>query len=79
MSKRTILTVTVRAVFVPYACLAVTSTRNGPPAIAVQTVDGWIEAIGGSGVRWDEQVFDIDVDDAMASSPVAFSMRERRA
>lgn len=38
MSKRTILTVTVRAVFVPYACFAVTATRNGPAVIAAHPV-----------------------------------------
>ena len=59
----------VRAVFAPDACFAVISASNGPAVIAAQTVDGWIEAIGGSEGRWDEQVYDLDinVDGDMAS------------
>ena len=52
----------VRAVFAPDARFAVISTRNGPAAISAQAVDGWIEAIGGSEGRWDEQVYDLDID-----------------
>ena len=59
----------VRAVFAPDARFAVISASNGPAVIAAQTVDGWIEAIGGSEGRWDEQVYDLDinVDGDMAS------------
>ena len=65
----------VRAVFAPEARFAVISTSNGPAVIAAQTVDGWFEAIGGSGGRWDEQVYDldIDVDGDMASAWVPYT------
>jgi len=65
----------VRAVFAPDARFAVISSRNGPAVIAAQTVDGWIEAIGGSEGRWDEQVYDldIDVDGDMASAWVPYT------
>jgi hypothetical protein len=65
----------VRAVFAPDARFAVISSRDGPAVIAAQTVDGWIEAIGGSEGRWDEQVYDldIDVDGDMASAWVPYT------
>ena len=65
----------VRAVFAPDARFAVISTGNGPAAIASQSVDGWIEAIGDSEGRWDEQVYDvdIDVDGDMASAWVPYT------
>jgi len=65
----------VRAVFAPDARFAIISTGNGPAVIAAQTVDGWIEAIGGSEGRWDEQVYDldIDVDGDMASAWVPYT------
>ena len=68
----------VRAVFAPDARFAVISVSNGPAVIAAQTVDGWIEAIGGSEGRWDEQVYDLDinVDGDMAS---AWVPRRRRS
>ena len=65
----------VRAVFAPDARFAVISVSNGPAGIAAQTVDGWIEAIGGSEGRWDEQVYDLDinVDGDMASAWVPYT------
>ena len=65
----------VRAVFALDARFTVISTRNGPAVIAAQTVDGWIDAIGDSEGRWDEQVYDldIDVDGDMASAWVPYT------
>ena len=65
----------VRAVFAPDARFAVISARNGPAVIMAQTVDAWIEAIGDSGGRWDEQVYDLDisVDGDMASAWVPYT------
>ena len=65
----------VRAVFAPDARFAVISARNGPAVIAAQTVDGWIQAIGGSEGRWDEQVYDLDIklDGDMASAWVPYT------
>lgn len=59
----------VRAVFASEARFAVIDARNGPASIRSQTVDGWIEAIAGSEGKWDEQVYDLDiqVDGDMAS------------
>jgi len=65
----------VRGVFTPGARFAVISTENGTAAIASQTVDGWIQAIGNSEGSWDEQVYDldIDVDGGMASAWVPYT------
>ena len=65
----------VRAVFAANARFAVMSARNGPTVIASQAVDGWIEAIGSSEGRWDEQVYDLDinVDGDMASAWVPYT------
>lgn len=59
----------VRSLFAPDARFAVLSERNGPAAVAVQSVDGWIRSIGESERRWDEQIYDLDVrvDGTMAS------------
>ena len=65
----------VRAVFAPNARFAVISTGNDRAVIASQSVDGWIEGIGRSAGRWDEQVYDldIDVDGDMASAWVPYT------
>ncbi len=59
----------VRAVFAPDARFAMLAEADGGQAVRAQTVDGWIDAIGDSGGRWNEQVYDLDVrvDGAMAS------------
>lgn len=43
--------------------------------VTVQPLDGWLNAIGTSGGRWDEQVYDIEVqvDGNMASAWVPFT------
>jgi len=57
----------VREAFAPDARFAAV----GPQAsgVAVQSVEGWIEAIGGSDRRWNEKIYDLDVkvDGNMAS------------
>ena len=65
----------VRAVLAPDARFAVISASNGPAVIAARTVDGWVESIGGSEGRWDEQVYDleINVDGDMASAWVPYT------
>ena len=65
----------VRAVFAADARFAVITTTNGSAAIAAQSVDGWIDAIGGSEGRWDEQVYELDirVDGDMASAWVPYT------
>lgn len=59
----------VRSVFADDARFAVLADADGRSAIRGQAVDSWIEAIGDSGGRWDEQVYDLDVrvDGTMAS------------
>lgn len=59
----------VREVFAPDARFAVLNARSGPARVAVQAVDGWIDAIGASEGTWDEQIYDLDVrvDGDMAS------------
>lgn len=59
----------VRAVFAPGARFALLDTSDGSLGVRVQAVDAWTEAIGRSGGRWDERVYDLDVriDGAMAS------------
>lgn len=59
----------VREVFAADARFTVLDSRNGPPTVRAQSVDGWIDAIGSSGGSWNEQVYDLDarVDGPMAS------------
>lgn len=65
----------VRALFASDARFAMLDDRAGPSAVRVQTVDGWIEAIGTSEGRWDERVYDVEVrvDGAMASAWVPYT------
>ncbi len=60
----------VRAVFAEDARFAVLDTRGGAATIRSQSVDGWIDAISTSEGRWDEQIYDveIEVDGPMASA-----------
>lgn len=57
----------VRAAFAPGARFAMVDARAS--AVTVQGVEGWIEAIGGSERRWNEQIYEVDVrvDGNMAS------------
>ena len=59
----------VRAVFADDARFAMIDTRDGPATVRVQSVEGWIGAIGNSEGAWDEQVYDVEVlvDGGMAS------------
>ncbi len=59
----------VRAVFAADARFAMIDTRESPPRVRVQSVEGWIGAIGNSGGSWDEQIYDVEVtvDGSMAS------------
>ena len=59
----------VRAVFAPGARFAMLDSSDGSAGVRVQAVDAWTAAVGGSGGRWDERVYDLDVriDGAMAS------------
>lgn len=60
----------VRSVFAAEARFAVLDQRDGPATIRSQTVDGWINAIASSEGKWDEQIYDVEiqVDGAMASA-----------
>jgi hypothetical protein len=51
----------VRAVFASEARFAIIDTREGPGTIRSQSVAGWLDAIGGSEGKWDEQVYDVQV------------------
>lgn len=57
----------VRAVFAPDARFAMVDESG---AVTVQSVEGWLEAIGTSERRWDERVYDVEiqVDGNMASA-----------
>ena len=59
----------VAQLFAVDARFAVLNARDGPAAVAVQSVEGWIRSIGGSEGRWNEQIYDVDVraDGTMAS------------
>lgn len=59
----------VREVFAVDARFAVLSARDGPATVAIRSVDGWIDSIGDSEGRWNEQIYDVDVrvDGNMAS------------
>lgn len=66
----------VRAVFAPDARFAMVDARRSPPAVGVQSVTGWLDAIGGSDGSWDERVYDVQVlvdgDMASAWAPYTF-------
>lgn len=59
----------VRAVFAPDARFAMVDTRQSPPEVGVQSVQGWLDAIGESDGSWDERIYDLRVlvDGDMAS------------
>ena len=59
----------VQDVFAPDARFAILNARQGPARVAVQGVDGWIASIADSQGRWDERVYDVEVqvDGDMAS------------
>lgn len=59
----------VRAVFASEARFSMIESREGPGTIRSQSVDGWLDAIGSSEGKWDEQVYDVQVlvDSDMAS------------
>ena len=59
----------VRTVLAADARFALLDEREGPRTVRAQSVDGWVRAIGTSGGRWDEQIYDLDVkvDGMMAS------------
>lgn len=65
----------VRAVFAPDARFAAVDTRNVPASVEVQSVQGWLDAIGDSGGSWDEQIYDVEVrvDGNMASAWVPYT------
>lgn len=57
----------VRAVFAPDARFAMVDESG---AVTVQSVEGWLEAIGTSERRWDERLYDVvvQVDGNLASA-----------
>jgi hypothetical protein len=59
----------VRGVLARDARFAVIDGTNGSAIVSVQSVDGWVDAIGQSGGDWNEQIYDLDVrvDGDMAS------------
>jgi len=59
----------VRSVLASEARFAVLDARSGAPMIASQTTDGWVQGIGSSEGRWNEQIYDVvvHVDGPMAS------------
>jgi len=59
----------VRSVLASTARFAVVEARAGVSTISSQTTDGWVQAIGGSEGRWNEQIYDVVVlvDGDMAS------------
>ncbi len=66
---RTANPTTVREVFAAEARFAMLNDRGGPLRVTVQSVNGWIDAIGASAGGWDEQLYDVEVraDGNMAS------------
>lgn len=66
----------VRSVFSSEARFSVLDTRDGPASIGSRSVDGWLNAIGGSEGKWDEQVYEVQVlvdgDMASAWTPYTF-------
>lgn len=73
---RTADTVMVRAQFASGARFAMVGTRAEPGTIAYESVDGWVRAIGNSGRRWEERVYDaqvrVDGNIAQAWAPYTF-------
>jgi hypothetical protein len=71
----------VRALFAPHARFAMLDARSEPLTTRVQSVEGWLSAIGESGGSWDEQVYDVEarVDGPMASvwAPYTFYLDGR--
>jgi hypothetical protein len=65
----------VRDVFASEARFAVINSRNGPASIRSQAVDGWLDGIGESEGKWDERVYDVEVqvDGNMASAWVPYT------
>ena len=77
----------VRSVLAPHARFTVLGMEHGGGArggtaaedaavsIKVQSVDPWVEAIGNSEGKWDEQIYDVEVrvDDRMASAWVPYT------
>jgi ketosteroid isomerase-like protein len=59
----------VGAVFASDARFAVLDRREGPATVAARSVDGWLRSVAESAGRWNEQVYDleVDVDGDMAS------------
>jgi hypothetical protein len=59
----------VRSVFADVARFALLDERGETPVLRAQSVDGWIESVGNSGGRWNEQIYDVEirVDDTLAS------------
>ncbi len=67
--------VMVASVFADNARFAVVRSRNGRPEISTQPVAEWIGAISESRGRWDEQVYDVDIqiDDNISSAWVPYT------
>ena len=51
----------VRSVLAADARFAVLDERDGPRTVRAQSMEGWVNAIGTSGGKWDEQIYDLDV------------------
>lgn len=51
----------VRSVFAPGARFASVDSRATPAVVRFEPVDGWIAAIATSARRWDERVYDVQV------------------
>ena len=65
----------VAAVFAEKARFAVVRSRDGLSEISTQSVAEWVGAIGESGGKWDEQVYDVDIqiDENVASAWVPYT------
>jgi hypothetical protein len=59
----------VRAVFAADARFAMVDAEESPATVSVQSVQGWLDAMGESEGAWDEQIYDVQVavDGNMAS------------
>jgi SnoaL-like domain len=59
----------VRSVFADVARFALLDERGATPVLRAQSVDGWLESVGNSGGRWNEQIYDVEirVDGTLAS------------
>lgn len=51
----------VRSVFHEGARLISTGVRNGEPVVGVVPVDGFVQAVGGAEVPWDERLYDPEI------------------